>query len=557
MFVHRNRYIFVYLLTMKTILGYILFFLLLLSPILSEARGYRATRDTLESLLSQREYYFDRQKGRIEQEEKRLLTTNDKRERFEICYNIFNLSRSYKYEIAYKYSNEALILAEEIGDPDLIGRAIASKISTFTSGGLFTEAADLVSGVDTSHISRDVKRELFYNIVRYYSDQIDYASQTEYKRLYTDNLQAYADSIIMLSPTKDYYYAYAKAYKELSNNNPRQAIVDLTDFYGSIECSDHHDSIITFLLGLAYLEVGEEAQGVEYLTKSVRHDVKAAARENRSIKTIAEYLFERDEVRISEKLINVAFEDAKFYNARHRNLEINTLLPIINRQKIVTISRQRNIVYGFFVVVTLLSIVAIVFGVIARRNANKIQQSKLIIQQQLQSISTINRQLVEANSIKEHYIVESLYKKSEHLKQMESLLKKIDVKVKNRLYDDLRYIYKDFNVKQERESFFSDFDGAFLRLFPNFIEEYNSLFLVEDQINISESADLPAEVRIFVLMRLGVTDNERISKFLDLSINTIYAYKTKVKNKTIIPKEEFDGRILQIKLSATYLSVLA
>ncbi|MFR9599013.1 MAG: hypothetical protein SNI83_08020 [Rikenellaceae bacterium] len=49
-------------------------------------------------------------------------------------------------------------------------------------------------------------------------------------------------------------------------------------------------------------------------------------------------------------------------------------------------------------------------------------------------------------------------------------------------------------------------------------------------------------------MRLGITDNEQIAKFLDLSINTIYTYKTKVKNKTIIPKEEFERRILEIRL---------
>ncbi|MFR9546811.1 MAG: DUF6377 domain-containing protein, partial [Rikenellaceae bacterium] len=116
----------------------------------------------------------------------------------------------------------------------------------------------------------------------------------------------------------------------------------------------------------------------------------------------------------------------------------------------------------------------------------------------------------------------------------------------------LSCIYKlnsgNVNIKRERESFFADFDHAFLRLFPNFIVEYNALFEAADQVIIDDNTELPTEVRIFALMRLGITDNEQIAKFLDLSINTIYTYKTKVKNKTIIPKEEFERRILEIRL---------
>lgn len=530
---------------------YILSLLLLFSSTLcGETRAYDTLQDTLSILLAERAPSFERQLERINNEEKILLNSIDKRERFETYYTIFNLSRSYKYDIAFKYANEALTIAKEIGDIDLINRAKACLISTLTSGGLFSEAADVVNSVNTVGVSDAVKRELYYNIIRYYSDQLDYASQTTYKQRYKRELLAYADSLIALSPTKDYYYTYAKAYQALTSSEPQQAIEVLEAFYSSTDCSEHHASIITFLLGLSYFELGDDTKGFEYLTKSMSHDIKAAARENRSIKTLSEKLHERGEQQMAEQLIHVALADATFYNARHRNLEINTLLPIINQQRIATIRHQRNMLYGFLAVVMVLSIVAVVFGVMARRNARKIAHSKRIIQQQLQAITDANKELQESNSIKEHYIIESLYKKSEHIKQLESLLKKIDVKVKSHLYDDLKYLHKDFNIKQERENFFSDFDGAFLRLFTNFIEEYNQLFNPEDWIKVDESTSLPPEVRIFALMRLGVTDNERISKFLDLSINTIYTYKTKVKNRSIVPKEAFESRILGIQLTS-------
>ncbi len=535
---------------MKTIYQYtaiLLLFLLLPSSV--DAGEYRAICDTLKVAISEREANFEKQLQAIAQEKERLSQASDLHERFNISYNIFTLSRAYQYDIAYKYANESLVLAEEIDDSDLIGLATAAKISTFTSGGLFTEAGDLLRDANTSLMSDKVKRNFYYEAVRYFSDRRDYASQLKYKNRYGEELREYADSILMLSPTKDYLYYYALASKAWSLGEKNEEIELLEEFHRSGMGSDHHKAIMSYMLGSVYFESKRPEDGFKYLIKSVQCDISAAVRENRSVKTIAQHLFERGEVTFAETLINIALEDANFYGARHRNLEISTLLPIINQHKIASIRLQRNIVYGFSFIVTLLSVIAVIFGVLARRNAKKIKQSKSIIQQQLHAITTINHNLMESNSIKEHYIVESLCKKSEYIKQMETLLKKIDVKVKNRLYDDLRFLYKDFNTKREREDFFADFDSAFLNLFPDFIDEYNQLFDVEDRVVLTEGGNLPTEVRIFALMRVGITDNERISKFLDLSINTIYAYKTKVKNKTIVPKDEFESRVNNIKLT--------
>ncbi|MFI3322656.1 MAG: DUF6377 domain-containing protein [Rikenellaceae bacterium] len=521
------------------------------------AQNFRSLTDSLELSISKRDHYFEQKREKIESLEEKILKINDKRERLELCFEIFTLSRSYRYDVAYKYANEALNIATELGEADLMCRAMAYRISSLTSGGLFTEAAQAVSLANTINVTdQNIKRKLFYNIARYYSDQADFTLESEHHAGYIEKLQNYCDSIILLSANKDYYYTYAKAYKELSVENYNSSIAVLTDFYKNIEegssdseyIDEHRNAIVAFLLGISYFELGDEENGLKYLTKSVDHDIKAVNRENLSIRTIAQHLFERGEEDIAEKLINVALSDATFYNARHRSVGINTILPMIKKYRIDTVSRQRNTVYIFLVIVTILGALAIVSGIIARNNAKIIQKSKRIIEKQIESLSAVNKKLLESNSIKEYYIIESLYKKNEHLEQVEQLLKKIDTKLKNRLYDDLKYIYKDFNIKNERDRFYADFDEAFLRLFPNFLEEYNSLFLPEDRIVIEDGMELPGEVRIYALMRLGITENERISRFLDLSKNTIYTYKTKVKNKSIVPKDEFEKRIFEIRL---------
>ncbi len=356
---------------------------------------YRETYRELDEILSHREEYFQQQLEKIQNEEQRLLEDVDKRERFEICYNIFSLSRSYQYDIAHKYSKEALNIAKEIGDPNLICRAEACLISAFTSGGLFTEAANVVQSANIEGVDSEVRRELYYNTVRYYSDQIDYINSTKYRSKQIGKLHIYADSIISLSPTKDYYYTYAKYSKDLCEDNYAQVIQELSAYLESGETSTHHRAILSFTLGYAYFEVGDIVNGLKFMTQSVGYDVAAAVRENRSIKSISEQFFAAGQTTMAERLIDIAFEDAKFYNARHRNLQVNTLLPIINEHRIATISRQRNILYSLLFVISILSIVAVVFGVIARRNAKIAKASKLTIQEQLNRLYEINSQLVE------------------------------------------------------------------------------------------------------------------------------------------------------------------
>ncbi len=532
---------------MRTFAQHIIFFMMIMLSAVSCTDEYSSLKTSLRESLSQREESFATRLQQIKQEEERLLTTNDPRQRFEICNQLFKLSRAFKYEIAYKYANESLILAQQIGDPDLIVRAQAGMISTFSSGGLFTDAADVIAQVSTAGVSRESRREIYYNIIRYYSDFHDYKEPTKERR-YSKKLQPYVDSLLQLSTTNDYYTTFAKLFDGLVRQEPQQVIKVIESFYGTTDCTAHHNAILTFFLGMTYFDVGDTRRGFEFLSKSVAHDVESATRENLSFKTIGEELYNIGEYAIAQELTNAAFEDAIFYNARHRNLEVGTLLERMNRDKIATISGQRNILYWVLLLTTLLGVLAIIFGVIARRNSLRLHESKQIIERQLKDILLINKRLEEANGVKEHYIIESLQKMRNHIKGLDALLKKIDVKVKNRLYDDLRHLHKDLNIKRARESFFADFDHAFLRLFPNFIVEYNTLFEGADQVTVDDNTELPTEVRIFALMRLGVTDNEQISKFLDLSINTIYTYKTKVKNRAIIPKEEFEGRILQIRL---------
>ena len=101
----------------------------------------------------------------------------------------------------------------------------------------------------------------------------------------------------------------------------------------------------------------------------------------------------------------------------------------------------------------------------------------------------------------------------------------------------------DFN----RKSAFADFDRTFLSLFPTFVESFNSLLQPDDKFVLENKGALNSTLRIFALIRLGIDDSSQIAEFLRYSVNTIYNYRAKVKNKACVSRDDFEMCVMRIR----------
>jgi hypothetical protein len=155
--------------------------------------------------------------------------------------------------------------------------------------------------------------------------------------------------------------------------------------------------------------------------------------------------------------------------------------------------------------------------------------------------------LQEANKIKEEYIGYFFSGNSEFYTRIEKFIQSVEIKIADRKLDDIRFLVNNLNLKKGREEVLHDFDQIFLRLFPNFTAEFNSLINEEGQVKLKEGELLNTDFRIFALIRMGVHDTQKIATILGYSVNTINSYKSKIKNKSIVPNEDFEEMIMQIK----------
>ena len=89
-------------------------------------------------------------------------------------------------------------------------------------------------------------------------------------------------------------------------------------------------------------------------------------------------------------------------------------------------------------------------------------------------------------------------------------------------------------------------DKIILSIFPQFVEQFNELLLPENRPEQPEKGKLTPEMRLFGLIRLGITNNTQLAESLNYSLNTIKHYKTLTFNASIYSKDDFYEHLMDI-----------
>jgi len=163
-----------------------------------------------------------------------------------------------------------------------------------------------------------------------------------------------------------------------------------------------------------------------------------------------------------------------------------------------------------------------------------------------ESLDELNQKLSESNHVNEEYIGSIFHLCSTYINKMETYRINLNKKLKTNQIDDAKQITASSLVADELKEFFGNFDAIFLNIYPDFIDEFNKLLLDGEQIIPKAGDILTPELRVYALIRLGITDSSKIASFLHYSPQTVYNYKLKVKNKLAVSKEEFRVQIRQI-----------
>lgn len=517
----------------------------------------------LDRVLDRRDTHFMAHEHSIDSAKIKLaqISDNDLKAKADAYNNIFQLYKAYQGDSANVYAEREASVAFKTNDPELIVRAQMNLLHSKISGGVFSEAVDIVRHTDLSKVSNETKGNFYFLCYRLYNDMSNYADGT-----FTDEnsikSRAYCDSVQFYLPKDSYLYNWVDIFKVIESKTNEEKIAIFTQLRDRPDISLGEKATIVSIIGDIYTYMNNPEMCAYYKAQSAIYDIIASKRETTSKNDLARLMFESGDIERANRYIQLAYEDANFFNARHRKWEITRVMHIIENAKLNNVEEQRSTF--LWIAVGLICLAILLSGLIVYifRQKKKVDESRALLAQRnkeiekaYDSLEKINGELQEAygrieesNRIKDEYIGFGFSSNSEYVSKLESLYKLVKRKLKVRQYDDLENQLKDSDIRREKEAMKANFDEIFLRLFPTFIDEFNSLFPEgqQTQENIEDGVLTP-EMRIFALIRLGITDSNDIAKFLNYSVNTINTYKTKTKNRSNLPNEQFEARIMAIQ----------
>lgn len=506
--------------------------------------------EKLDEHLAVKDDYIRKKQERIDDLMNRVSTAKSRIDLSEL-YRLYDLLhdeyKSFTYDSAFAYVNELNQIAPLVNDYDKLVHAKIKMGFTLLSSGLFKESLDTLKSIDISSCSVQTRQEFYSIIARTYYDLADYDNDVYFAGIYRKIGNQYLDSAIAIltEDTPDYWAAMG--LRRMKANNLQGSIDAFNFLISKYNISAHLYAIATSSMGYIYTLMDRDNEAIDVLIKAAIADIVSSTRETVALRNLAVLLLEKGDVDRAYRYIKIALEDATFYNARHRKIEVGAVLPIIEGERLRIVELQKKKLSRYSIVVTILSSLVLLFFMIIFLQLRKLMKIRKILQETNKNLQEMNQKLMESNIIKEEYIGYFFTINSEFIEKLESYRKTILRKIATRQFEDLENIIKSTDLKKEREDLYLNFDKIFMKLFPRFVDEFNTLFNEEDRIQLKHVELLNADLRIFALMRLGITDSEKIAKFLDFSVNTIYTYKTKIKHKTIIDRDTFDERIMKIK----------
>jgi len=158
-----------------------------------------------------------------------------------------------------------------------------------------------------------------------------------------------------------------------------------------------------------------------------------------------------------------------------------------------------------------------------------------------------NEQLQMSNHIKEEYIGRFLKLCSTYIDRLDAYRRMVNKKLSGGQTEELLKMVRSRDVLDtDLKELYENFDTAFLHLFPDFVEKFNQLLQPEERIILRKGELLNTELRIFALMRMGITDVSQIAVFLHYSVQTIYNYKSKVKRMSLLDGNIFEEEVKKL-----------
>lgn len=515
----------------------------------------------LDQAIKERPIYMEQKELKLVELKRLLHRQIPDEERFAILGTLLDEYRSFNTDSALHMAEEREQIAIRLGNREYIDNARMNKADVLGMTGMYKEVMDLMRNIHIDRLPVDI-HPYYYHIYRtVYGLMADYAVTAYEKKLYTELTDKYRDSLLLVNKDNLLIHTLIQSDQYNVRNEYDKAIRLLTDYLALQKDYEHDVAICAYTLSESYRLKGDKEKEKEYLIVSAMADMKTAVREYISLRKLAVLLYQEGDIERAYSYVKICMEDAAACNARLRKLEILEIFPIINDAYQQKTEKQQEQMKWALVSISLLSLFLLLAIFYVYKQMKKVAAARREVIDANKRLKELNDELHLSNAqLKEanHSIAENSYLKEEYIgrymDQCSVYLEKMDNYRRSlgkiAATGNVEELYKNIKsskfIEGELKEFYTNFDNTFLQLFPTFVEDFNALLADDEQISLKAGERMNTELRIFALIRLGITDSVKIAQFLRYSVTTIYNYRTKVRNKATGDRDLLEQEVMTI-----------
>lgn len=515
----------------------------------------------LDQAIKERPIYMEQKELKLVELKRLLHRQIPDEERFAILGTLLDEYRSFNTDSALHMAEEREQIAIRLGNREYIDNARMNKADVLGMTGMYKEVMDLMRNIHIDRLPVDI-HPYYYHIYRtVYGLMADYAVTAYEKKLYTELTDKYRDSLLLVNKDNLLIHTLIQSDQYNVRNEYDKAIRLLTDYLALQKDYEHDVAICAYTLSESYRLKGDKEKEKEYLIVSAMADMKTAVREYISLRKLAVLLYQEGDIERAYSYVKICMEDAAACNARLRKLEILEIFPIINDAYQQKTEKQQEQMKWALVSISLLSLFLLLAIFYVYKQMKKVAAARREVIDANKRLKELNdelhlsnAQLKEANHsiaensyLKEEYIGRYMDQCSVYLEMMDNYRRSLG---KIAATGNVEELYKNIKsskfIEGELKEFYTNFDNTFLQLFPTFVEDFNALLADDEQISLKAGERMNTELRIFALIRLGITDSVKIAQFLRYSVTTIYNYRTKVRNKAAGDRDLLEQEVMTI-----------
>ena len=511
----------------------------------------------LDAALAQRAHYVELKEkslNEIKQGAKWVTSNEDKLKLYEQLANEY---KAYEYDSAMTYVNKGLILAQKSNNIFFNKRFQLSQTRLLITRGFYAEAKEILQKIEPKEEPRDYQFLYYYTMYGLYNNWSTYCENNEFSKNYDLKKVEYLKKAIELSPKKDafYYYLMGELYYFSNHPNNNKTI----QYYKKALSMEKTNSRLHAMTAFALSEVYQKANNLElmehYLLVAAISDITSATKENVALQDIALFIYKHKtrSLNKAQEYINLSLEDAYTYKSRLRRIEISSKLQLITNAYTDDIKATNQLLYIALSVIFLLLLGVGISSLFIRKKNRLLKQKKDEITATSAKMEILNGQLhlindelKDTNQKRERLVkvyIDLCYKNIERNQKLRTLaVRKIKA---NQSKELLSLLSSSSSTEKENKEFLTEFDKAFLSLYPTFVSELNQQLTESAHIQLKENGEMPPILRVCALLRLGITESSKIAGILSYSPQTVYNYRSILKNNAI-DKEHFEENVLKL-----------